>query len=148
MRLIVLQGLPGAGKSTMAAELAAALKAKVIAFDDLRKEYPTLPASDLMFVLVRSVGMALPSMDVIVDACNMHPHDRIRWETVAAAYNAEFEWVKIEVPTEECIARDAQRDEPVGEFRIQEMAAEYVDANVCLVQTDFEEAPVRSDYKM
>jgi predicted kinase len=56
---------------------------------------------------------------VIVDACNLHHDDRVRWETIAHVNNVELVWIDMDTPLDECIQRDSIRENPVGKAFIE-----------------------------
>ncbi len=118
MKLIVLSGLSGAGKSTRAAEmLCQDPRLAIAAADDLR--FPEDVPSDITMRLVALSALYLRwGRNVLVDACNLHEHDRIRWETIAWSFGAQLEWITISTSIFECIKRDSQRADPVGSSRI------------------------------
>lgn len=119
--LTVFSGFMGAGKSTAARNLRTKYPhAILLAYDSVRRMWPGLSAPAIMAKLIKTASFWLKlGLPVIIDACNLHPHDRIRWETVAIAHDVEMEWVAITTPVDECVRRDSQRFEPVGEAAIR-----------------------------
>lgn len=113
-KLIVLSGLSGAAKSTFVAEmLCQNPRLAVAAADDLR--FPEDVPSDITMRLVALSALYLRwGRNVLVDACNLHEHDRIRWETIAWSFGAQLEWITISTPLAKCIEQDAARADPVG----------------------------------
>jgi predicted kinase len=126
MRLTVLSGLPGAGKSTLARELAVGSKAEVASRDDLRKHFPDLSEGELTIRLVQFARSLLRhNKSVIVDSCNLHSEDEKRWICLANEFEAVFKWIHLPTPVEVCITRDAQRPSPNGEVAINATALQY-----------------------
>ncbi len=120
--LIVFSGPCGAGKSTLAGmEYAGLRNTALLSRDDLRSEYSGYNDSDLTKAMIqRAAQMLNAGNNCIIDACNLHEHDRIRWETVAIVCGASLDWRTVSTDVEVCIARDAAREDPVGDERIRE----------------------------
>jgi len=123
--LIVFSGPCGAGKSTLARmEHAGRRSTALLSRDGLCRRYPGYNDSDLTKALIQRAARILNTgRNCIIDACNLHEHDRIRWETVAIACGAALEWRTVNTDMEVCIARDAARGDPVGDERIREQFA-------------------------
>jgi len=123
--LIVFSGPCGAGKSTLARmEYAGRRNTVLLARDELRSQHPGYNDSDLTKAMIqRAARMLNAGRDCIVDACNLHEHDRIRWETVALVCGAALDWRTVGTEMEVCIARDAAREDPVGDQRIRDQFA-------------------------
>ncbi len=125
--LHVLSGLPGAGKSTRARLLTESTGAVLVGRDELRAAMPNLPDDWLLTLLMVDAARSLLAngYDVVIDAWNLHPRDRERWEECCAQTGAKLEWTHMTTPIEECIRRDALRPAPNGERRVRWAAAEY-----------------------
>jgi len=123
--LIVFSGPCAAGKSTLARmEYASRTNTALLSRDSLRRRHPGYNDSDLTKALIQRAARILnKGRSCIVDACNLHEHDRIRWETVAIVCGAALEWRTVTTEMEICIARDAARADPVGDERIREQFA-------------------------
>ena len=118
MKLTVLSGVSGSGKSTLAQSLAGS-STSIISHDEIRDSYPGLSSDEVTVKVVRTAGtLLLLGQNVVIDACNLHPHDRLRWEAVAWALDAELQWIQLETPFAVCVERDRQRPKPVGEYEI------------------------------
>ena len=72
-----------------------------------------LPDDYLQKLIIRQADMLLRAGAnyVIIDACNLHPHDYIRWETVALVCGAEMIWERLDTPPDVCAERLAARAE-------------------------------------
>jgi predicted kinase len=130
-RLIVLRGLPGAGKTTRARELTRARRGQVgmISRDTVREHVfgLTMQPEDhglgadgerLVTAVVDATIETLltAGVDAIVDATNLRPQDEEHWWELAAQHGAVVEIVDLNVPVEECIARDARRAADGGRY--------------------------------
>jgi predicted kinase len=122
-RIIILQGLPGAGKSTWAKEQCRLdQNIKRINKDDLRAMFGgTWSKNFENFVLdIRDYAIKSAMMrgfDVIVDDTNYHHSHYERIKTIVDSFllaNYSVEILEFDTPIEECILRDASRDASVG----------------------------------
>jgi predicted kinase len=126
LKLIVLSGLPGAGKSTEARRLAREFEALVVSRDDLRRNFLTIGEDDLTIRLVQFAASFLKNeVSVIVDSWNLHPVDRERWANLAKASHASLRWIHLATQVDECVRRDARRLVPNGETSIRIAAAQH-----------------------
>lgn len=130
-RLIVLAGLPGAGKSTKMRELKQQLpEATVVSRDEIRASvFPGIVMTDaheavLSYLLERiAISLVQKGYDAIIDSPNIFASDRQCWLTVAQLlHGVDFEWTMLDTPVETCIERDALRPHPVGRERILALA--------------------------
>lgn len=133
MEILVLQGIPGSGKSTFAREFLQFHPDYVrINRDDLRNmsgKYWVPKREDYISEAEKSlVDIALKNKyNVILDATNLNPKT-LKWiKEVANKYNANIEYKKMDTPLEECIRRDSLRPYPVGESEIKRMYNTYYD---------------------
>lgn len=117
MILYVLSGLPGAGKTTRALELAATRKAIMLCRDELRVSYRNaIDESDLTQVMARQALFLLEQgYDVVVDSWNLEASDEDLWYCVAADARAVIQWIHLNTPVEVCVSRDAERPLSIGE---------------------------------
>ena len=131
-KLIILRGLPAAGKSQKSAELLAEYGNAVRINRDLlrtmlhfdvwtgRKERITKKASRaLAKALLEDVGVLL------IDDCNLHQGTVESWRQLAREHDATFEIIRLDTSLEECLYRDAIREKPVGRHVIIGMAMQY-----------------------
>lgn len=137
MKIILLKGLPGSGKSTWAREQVAKSNGRIkrVNKDDLRamldggqwsreNEVHVCAARDALIHQFLKEGK-----DVIVDDTNFSPVHEARMKEIASAVGVRtpitVEVKLFDVPLDECIARDAKREKPVGERVIREMHEKY-----------------------
>lgn len=128
--VIILKGLPGSGKSTWArAYCADHPNTCRVNKDDLRAMLhgsAYTPGNESLVVRARDVliSQALQfGWTVVVDDTNLQPYHEQQIRTLASVFGAGVEVITFDTPIEECIRRDAQRDRPVGEVVIRQMAA-------------------------
>jgi predicted kinase len=123
--LIVFAGLPGAGKSTLALDLAQALHCAVLGVDQVEaalwragvsRDGPTHHGAYLVVGALAAEQLAL-GHDVIVDAVNGPDMARQQWREVAAETGADLKWIVVECSDDE-VFRDrlAQRIRPIEGF--------------------------------
>jgi len=134
LKLIMTKGLPASGKSTWAKELidSETGKWKRINKDDMRAMLDNSKYSrgNEKFVLeIRNILIeeALKAgYNVIVDDTNYHPkHEEALRKIVSKYPKVEFEIKDFSnVPLEECLKRDAKRENSVGKNVIMKMWAE------------------------
>jgi predicted kinase len=102
--LIVVAGLPGAGKTTMAADLGRALHCAVLGVDQAEAAMwragvslpaPTHHAAYLVVAALATEQLAL-GHDVIVDAVNGPEPARAQWRELARELDAELKFIVVE----------------------------------------------------
>lgn len=131
MKLLMLKGLPGSGKSTHARELAKNGYVRVNK-DDLRamlNDGKWSKQNEKFVLLVRDaiIVHALESgKSVVVDDTNFAAKHREVLSALAKSYNATFETKFFDVPVEECIKRDLKRANSVGEKVIMDMYDQFL----------------------
>lgn len=134
-RIYLLKGLPGSGKSTWAKRYQAEHPDTVrVNKDDLRamlhnSKYSKGRERFVLSVRDFVVEQALISgHDVIVDDTNLSPSHLARMKEIAARHSAEVVTKSfLDVPIEECIARDLTRLNSVGERVIRQMYRQYIE---------------------
>ena len=141
-QLIVLQGLPGSGKSTRALAILHKNKKAIRLNKDLlrellfgvkknRKDPDSLKWSGAIEKQVFSIqkDLAKHYLDnhymVIIDDTNLNPKTFKSWEKLAQENNHTFKLEKIETDVDECIRRDAKREDSVGKEVIMWFAQQY-----------------------
>jgi predicted kinase len=123
--LIVLGGLPGTGKSTLALDLGQALNCAVLGVDQaeaamwragVSKSGPTHHAAYLVVGALAAEQLTL-GHHVIVDAVNGPEMARAQWRDLAAQTNADLRFIVVECSDDD-IFRDrlAQRTRPIEGF--------------------------------
>ena len=123
--LIVLGGLPGAGKSTLALDLGQALNCAVLGVDQaeaamwragVSRSGPTHHAAYLVVGALAAEQLAL-GHDVIVDAVNGPEMARAQWRELAAQTSAELRWIVVECGDDQIFrSRLAHRIRPIEGF--------------------------------
>jgi predicted kinase len=137
-KVVALRGLPGSGKSTIAyAAVHAATPGTAIRInnDDLAASlfagqgHVRGPVSAALLAGAREnllrAALAIPEITLIIlDNTNLHVGSLRALEVIVAEHGVPFlvEDVALGVPAEECIARDARRETPVGAQVITSMA--------------------------
>ncbi len=132
-KLIVLQGLPGSGKTTYATQLLKDNSNAVrINKDTLRSMmHSSLPWNNDREKRVVSIAGILTQYflhkgnDVIVDDTNLNPAHIKYYQKIKDVYDADFEIVEMDTPLVTCVRRDRERKNPVGQEVIMNMAKKY-----------------------
>lgn len=127
MKILMLKGLPGSGKSTFAKQLVEGDGNWVrINKDDIRamiggytvkKEKLVLEFRDVLIATSLALGK-----NVVVDDTNFHPKHEARLRL----FDAEFAIREFNTPISECIENDLKRANSVGERVIRQMYEQYV----------------------
>lgn len=73
--------------------------------------------------------------DVVIDDLNLRPKYVSQWIEFAHAHGAEWLVVPLGTDVETCVARDAAREEPVGESVIRELARKFMPKGVFMEYT-------------
>lgn len=129
-KMIILAGLPGAGKSTLAKKMVKQDPTYVrVNLDDIRSMLGTSDFSKEKLVEqieLTSITYAFnQKYNVIVDDTNLNPKKINKLKVIAKQYNAEVDYKLISTDVEECIRRDALRERPVGEDVIRRFYEKY-----------------------
>lgn len=129
-KMIILAGLPGAGKSTLAKKMVKQDQTYVrVNLDDIRSMLGTSDFSKEKLVEqieLISIGYAFnQKYNVIVDDTNLNPKKINKLKAIAKQYNADVDYKLISTDVEECIRRDALRERPVGEDVIRRFYEKY-----------------------
>ena len=104
--LTQLCGLPGAGKSTYAAQLPAV----VLTADDIRTG---ADATRTMLVLWKRVDKRLrEGQSIVIDTCGLQTSARRRALAAGRRHGARCELVVLPTPVAECMRRNAARADP------------------------------------
>lgn len=138
-KVILMRGLPGSGKSTYAKQLVATAPNiyKRINRDDLRAMFDNShwsPGNEKFVKKVRDI-LIIKALEegkhVIVDDTNLSSTNETRVRQLVQEFNkmhndtVQVEVKEMAVSLQECIARDAKRDKPVGAKRIREMHRQF-----------------------
>jgi predicted kinase len=127
-KITILQGLPASGKTTIAKEMVSKTRnTKRINKDDMRALFDNskwtknnekfiLKARDLLIEQALQDNFCL-----VIDDTNLHPKHIETIKEIAKKYKAQVEIKFIDTPIEECIKRDLQRLNSVGEKVIKDM---------------------------
>lgn len=138
LKIIMLKGLPGSGKSTWAKEFVSKNPGYVrVNKDSLREMMASYrPGKDEDLILGwrdHFVVRALASKrGVIVDDTNFHPKHEARLKDIARQAQGHlnqpvgFEIRTFQTPLDQCIANDLKRPDSVGEKVIRKMWREYL----------------------
>jgi predicted kinase len=125
LRLVVLAGLPGSGKSTWAAQQAYS----VLSSDAIRLLIADDPAVQTIhrrvFATLRSLArarMELRRPITCIDATSLTRWERRQWIRLADDADCEAEAIFFNTPLEVCLARNAGRDRVVPTDVVREMA--------------------------
>ena len=136
-RLIILQGVPAAGKSTWAREFIKGKKDWVIvnrdSIRDGRGDYWIPEQEEYISDLEEyHVTRALErGLNVIIDATNLNPKTKAKWKQIAKQFSIEPEWIEFTITYQEAIERDSKRERPVGKGVIRDFFNKYYPDMIC-----------------
>ena len=141
-KLILVQGIPGSGKSTWAKKWVEEDPIHRVRWnnDDCRKMCWTywIPERETFIRIIKesflNAAMMAPK-DIIIDDMNLNPSTIEFYETLVKNHNKvaptigqepyTIEYKLFNTPVEECIRRDALRPNPIGEKTIKEIHKKY-----------------------
>lgn len=137
LKVIILVGLPGSGKSSWAREIVLAGGHKRVNKDEIRAmlDFDKWSPDNEKLVLNVRDGIILQSLEkgfnVLVDDTNLSQRHIQRIKSIVSK-KAEvvIEDKFLQVPVEECIRRDLEREKPVGKKVILDMYEKYMKGNI------------------
>ena len=125
MKLIVLAGLPGSGKSTWAARqpfatLSSDATRQLIADDPAIQTIHRRVFATLRYLARQRLELRRPV--TCIDATSLTRWERRPWIRLAEDLDAEAEAIFFDTPLEVCLDRNRQRERVVPEDVVREMA--------------------------
>jgi predicted kinase len=133
MRIVVLVGLPGSGKSTYLEQmgvsgLASDAIRKLLADDETDQTIHVRVFQTLRYLLEQR--LAIGRRVTYIDATNLTPEERGPYLAIGRAWECEVEAVFFDVPLDVCLERNAQRQRVVPGEALAKMAAKLVPPSV------------------
>ena len=129
MRIVVLVGLPGSGKSTYVQRvdgeaLSSDAIRKLLAGDETDQTIHVQVFQTMRHLLEQR--LAIGRHVTYIDATNLTPEERRPYIEIGRAHGCEMDAVFFDVPLEVCRDRNARRSRVVPEEALEKMAAKLV----------------------
>ena len=129
MRVVVLVGLPGSGKSSYlerigATGLSSDAVRKLLADDETDQTIHDRVFATIRYLLRQRLGLGRPV--TYIDATNLTPEERQPYIGIGQAYGCELEAVYFDVPLAICRERNAARHRIVPDDVMERMALKLV----------------------
>jgi predicted kinase len=129
MKVVVLVGLPGSGKSTYlehqgAIGLSSDAVRKLLADDETDQTIHSRVFETVRYLLRQRLAIGRPV--TYIDATNLTPEERRPYIAIGKAYGCEVEAVFFDTSLEECRKRNRERERMVPDEALEKMAAKLV----------------------